>query len=292
MRRELRILAPGDEAALERFLASHADTTMFLRGNLREAGLVDRGEPFQCTYAAAFEEGAVVGVAGHSWGGNLLLEAPVALPEVARLAAGRSGRAVTGLVGRYAQVCAGRAALGLEDARTSLDSREQLMALDLDALCVPEALASGRVRTRAPRDEELELLHRWRMAYEQETLGTPDGAELESKAREMIELYQREGRHWVLEADGEALAYTAFNARLPDCVQVGGVFTPPDGRGRGRARAAVAGSLLEARAGGATRSLLFTQETNRAAQAAYRALGYERVGDYGLLLFAEPQHPR
>jgi predicted GNAT family acetyltransferase len=34
------------------------------------------------------------------------------------------------------------------------------------------------------------------------------------------------------------------------------------------------------------RSILFTEEENRAAQAAYRALGYERVGDYGIVTFA------
>jgi predicted GNAT family acetyltransferase len=35
--------------------------------------------------------------------------------------------------------------------------------------------------------------------------------------------------------------------------------------------------------------VLFTETDNHPAQAAYRALGYERVGDYGMLLFAEPQ---
>ncbi len=90
----------------------------------------------------------------------------------------------------------------------------------------------------------------------------------------------------MLEAEGRPVAYTAFNAVLPDCVQVGGVFTPPAERGRGLARCAVAGSLLAAREGGTRRSVLFTQDDNHAAQSAYRAIGYELVGDYGLVLFA------
>jgi predicted GNAT family acetyltransferase len=51
----------------------------------------------------------------------------------------------------------------------------------------------------------------------------------------------------------------------------------------------VAGALLAARERGVARSILFTGVENRAAQAAYRALGYERIGDYGLVLFESPQ---
>jgi predicted GNAT family acetyltransferase len=72
-------------------------------------------------------------------------------------------------------------------------------------------------------------------------------------------------------------------------VQVGGVWTPPARRGRGYARAAVAGSLLDARARGVTRGVLFTAQENRPAQRAYEALGFQVVGDYGLLGFSEPQ---
>src|SRR5438552_2962199 len=79
-----------------------------------------------------------------------------------------------------------------------------------------------------------------------------------------ILLLQAQGDHWLLEDRGEPLSYTAFNARLPDIVQVGGVWTPPALRGRGYARCAVAGSLLEARAGGARRAILFTSSASAA----------------------------
>ena len=79
--------------------------------------------------------------------------------------------------------------------------------------------------------------------------------------------------------------YSAFNAALPDCVQVGGVFTPPPLRGRGFGRAVVAGTLLLARERGVERSVLFTGPDNAPAQTAYRALGYRDIGDYGLVLF-------
>lgn len=59
-------------------------------------------------------------------------------------------------------------------------------------------------------------------------------------------------------------------------------------RGRGYARAAVAASLRLAQARGVKRSILFTAETNRAARRAYAALGYEVIGDFGLVLFNTP----
>src|SRR5439155_27320443 len=62
---DLRTLQPGDEAALDAFLARHAESSMFLRSNARAAGLVDRGEPLQATYVAAIEGGAIVAVVAH-----------------------------------------------------------------------------------------------------------------------------------------------------------------------------------------------------------------------------------
>ena len=66
----------------------------------------------------------------------------------------------------------------------------------------------------------------------------------------------------------------------------GGVFTPPDLRGLGFARACVAGSLVAARTAGVGRSVLFTPKENASAQAAYRAIGFRIVGEYGLVAFA------
>jgi len=208
---------------------------------------------------------------------------------VVRATVRASGRPIAGILGPHAQVCAAREALGLAAAAAGMDSKEDLFALELAALRVPEPLARGELRCRAPRDDELARLVEWRHDYGVETLGEPPGPRTRASSAEWIERYQREGRQWLLVAEGAPVAYSAFNAETPDCVQVGGVWTPPALRGRGYGRAVVAGSLLAARARGVARSVLFTETANRAAQAAYRALGYERVGDYGMVLFAEPQ---
>ena len=62
------------------------------------------------------------------------------------------------------------------------------------------------------------------------------------------------------------------------------IDTPPELRRRGYARAVVAASLLDARAEGAERSILFTPVENIPAQRAYEALGYRHIGDYRLFL--------
>jgi RimJ/RimL family protein N-acetyltransferase len=282
----VRALVPGDEQKLERFLLERPDTTLFLRGNLRAVGLVDDGERYQGSYAAAFENERIVGAAAHYWNGNVIVEAPCALSEVVGCAVGTSGRSVRGILGPWGQVVEARKGLGLGSAPTQLDSQEQLYAVDLASLQVPSALAEGRVRCRAPRRDELDLVTDWAIAYGRETLQEAEGPEQAESSRARIEAAQAEGRQWVLEAAGRPVAYTAFNAVLPDCVQVGGVFTPPALRGRGFARCAVAGSLIAAHKRGVRRSVLFTDGHNHPARSAYHALGYQQVGDYGLVLFA------
>jgi predicted GNAT family acetyltransferase len=90
----------------------------------------------------------------------------------------------------------------------------------------------------------------------------------------------------VLVQDETPVAYSVFNATLPDIVQIGGVWTPPESRGRGYARSVVAGSLLAAHQQEVRRAVLFANPANAAARAAYLSIGFEIVGDYGLVLLA------
>lgn len=286
----IRLLGAGDEGGLAAFFERYPDTTLFLQSNAAAGGLVDRGEPQQGSYAAAFDgAGAIVALACACWNGNVLVEAPTALGEVVRAAVSASGRAVSGVIGVEAQARAARRALGLEGAPAMLDSREDLFVLALDALRVPAALASGALRCGPSRDEELPTLAAWRHDYRVEAIRETPGAALRTKSEEEIALWHRLGRQFVLEHDGALVAYAAYNAETPACVQIGGVWTPPALRGRGYGRAVVAGALLAARDRGVARSVLFTPADNAPAQAAYRALGYQRIGDYALILFAEPQ---
>lgn len=273
----IRVLRPGDEAVLEAFLSGLSETSMFLRANARAAGLEDRGHPMQATYAAAFEDGRIRSVAAHCWNGVLLLQAPEELEAVSRAAMSASGRELKGIIGPATQVRAARDALGIRSPR--IDDVDRLYTLDLAALRVPAELT--RTRLRRPREEELAGLIDWREAFLLETKLAAPGPGLRDEAKSWIDLAEARGDHWVLESGGAVVAYTAFNARLPDIVQVGGVWTPPEQRGRGYARSAVAGSLLEAQKAGVRRAILFTNTAH--AARAYEAIGFQHAGGYGLL---------
>jgi len=285
---ELRLLRPGDEAALDTFLARHADTSMFLRSNARSAGLTDRGQPMQATYVAVLDGERIRGVAAHCWNGMVLVQAPDAAdaPAVAREAVRRSRRTVTGLSGPWSQVVAAREALGLGAAPTTKDSRDELYVLDLTRLVVPPELASGTLRCRHPTESELELLADWRVRFAVEALGATDGPELRQASTDDVRLQHDRGTDWLLLAGAAPVSYSVFNAMLPDIVQIGGVWTAPEFRGRGYARSVVAGSLLSARKQGIERAVLFADPTNEAARRAYLFLGFRIVGDYGLVLLA------
>ena len=286
---DVKTLSTGDETVLRDFLSPRVESSMFLLANAHAAGLVDRGEALQGTYVAAREEGRIVGVAAHFWNGMLVLQASdeTILETVARAALSRSRGDLRGLAGPRSQIDRALGRLDLRSRPTSCDTREMLYSLDLRELRVPEGLASGRFVCRPPFDGELELLARWRADFSIESLGLSKTPELESISRGEVERLHREKNQWVL-IDGERLvSYSGLNARLPDVVQVGGVWTPPDLRGRGYARCAVAGSLLAVEREGVARAVLFTDEENHAARAAYEALGFQVVGDYGLVIFSD-----
>jgi len=257
---EVRLLGPGDEAALDAFLVAHADSSMFLRSNARAAGLVDGGQPLQATYVAALEDGRMVGVVAHCWNEMILVQAPAHV--------------------------AARAALGLATAPAVKDSRDELYALELDRLVVPPPLASGAVRCRHPAEHELVVLAQWRASFSVEALGASDALDLRRASQADVLLQHARAADWVLVRGETPVAYAVFNAMLPDIVQIGGVWTPPEFRGRGYARSVVAGSLVAAGKQGVARAVLFADPLNAAARAAYLSIGFAIVGDYGLVLFA------
>lgn len=286
-----RPLVLGDEETIRSFLAKHADTSMFLRSNLRTAGLVDEGAPYQGTWCGAFADGddpPLVAVAVHGWNGIVLVQANAGEREALGEAAFRAveataarGRTVRGIIGPYDQVTATRTALGLAERKAELENKEFLYALDLAKLVIPP----GVVHVRPTLATDLDLCAAWRVDYCQEAMGMTRG-EAESRARADVERTHARGDSFVLaDQAGTLVSYSAFNARVEDAVQVGGVWTPKEERGHGYGRAVVAGSLVLARALGVTRAVLFTGEWNTPAQKAYEAIGFERIGDFGLITF-------
>jgi hypothetical protein len=281
---ELRVLSASDAGTLHAFLEERRESSMFLRSNARRAGLVYGGEPFQMLYVGAFDESSLVGVVAHGWNGMICVQAPNQLEELVRYCTAESARTVKGFSGPAEQVRRARAAAGMSGVPTTLDDVEGLFALDLADLLVPAPLSSGAVECRTPRSDEVSILREWRVAYDIETLGAADSEETRARATTILDMQIADDVATVAVVDGQLVSLSALNAVLPDIVQIGGVYTPPALRSRGYAKASVAGSLMRARRDGAQRAVLFASRPD--AQRCYVALGFRRIGDYGLVLFA------
>jgi ribosomal protein S18 acetylase RimI-like enzyme len=282
----VRLLTPQDQPQLEAFLHRHSAAAMILRSNLAKGGIHDGTQPYQGRYAGAFEDGHIAGVAALYWQGMLAVYAPRQAGALALLAA--EGRRIAGILGPWQQALDAQEALGLDGAHHRLRSREALMGLPLAELKIPAPLLQGqKLQCRPATPDDQALLHDWRLAFAAETLGaTPSLAQAQECAADVAR-WIAEKNQFILTDDGRPVAGCCFNARLPDAVQIGNVWTPPQCRSRGYARAVVAGALDAARRQGATQAVLFTAEDNQAAITAYLAIGFKHIGDYAILLFAD-----
>jgi len=276
----LRVATADDLPALTAFLRRHEATSMFPLSNLAGAGLNGAG-PYGLR---VWVTGDVSGAIGLTNGGMLQPQ----WPGAADWAAARTvlaGAGVAGVIGPAGQVRPLVDALGLGSAEARLSSTEPGFVLDLKDLIVPE----GPGVLAGLEAAEPAVLYAWRADYLTGVTGTPPDRAAELGQRD-IEQFRAAGRHRLLLEDGAPVAMCGFNAVLPDVVQVGGVYVPPDLRGRGRARRVVALHLAEARARGVGRARLFAVSDQ--AARAYRAIGFEPADPVGLVLFADPHQVR
>lgn len=277
----IREATPHDRAALETLLLRRLDGAMFPLTNLRTHGLGQGGFASDHRHATRFWfVGNDTMVALTQEGMLMALLDPAC--DLTGLRAALAGMTVTGAVGPAQSIRPALRALRLQDQPARLDEDEPGFALDLCDLQVPDlAGATLAPALAAPRD----LLTAWRAAAMVETQGmSPD--EAPATASEQVEAWLVADTHRVLLHDGQPVALTGFNARLPEIVQVGGVYTPPSLRNRGHARTAVALHLAEARSAGASRAVLFA--ATPAAARAYRAIGFQPAADVSLILFRDP----
>jgi uncharacterized protein len=278
----VRLAQPGEEDQIDAFLAQHADSSLFLRSFLARGGLVDEGKPLQGTYAIALTGGQVVGVAMHTWNGIIYLQAPESTAALVRMAVGTTGRPLVGLGGPWSQVEAAHVGLGAPAVQRR--SPEGLFALNLSDLIAPAPLTGCSVSCRLAEERDLGMLRDWRFDYEVECTGLPSQDATRAFAARAIEGHVARGEAFLLELDGIPVSLCTHNARVRDNVQVGGVWTPPELRGRGYARRVVAGALQVAEQEGVRRAVLFTE--NPAARRSYEALGFRQVGEFGVIVLA------
>ncbi|WP_299151928.1 GNAT family N-acetyltransferase [uncultured Tateyamaria sp.] len=272
----LRRAGRDDAAAIERFLSGHAETSMFLRSNLAAHGIGDSTARAATDFVIAQDAEGIKAVFGITRAGYVLVQMPNPVPEIPILQHMWAGRAVMGLTGVPHQVAAMLTALGLEQRVPALDDNEPLYTLALGDLAVP------RVVVHPPTPADHTLLAGWFAAYGRETGTAFTDAEAQERATRAVETAGTR----LLKVEDRPVAMTAINAKVSDMVQVGGVFVPPALRARGYGRHVVAGHLQEARDAGMSRAILFA--ANAAAARAYEAIGFTRIGDYRIVMYANP----
>lgn len=280
----IRPVRPDEESALQAFLASHAATSMFLRGNLAEFGLDGPPHPHRTTFWRWPADGPIRAAFGRTQSGMLLCQAPGEDAAITDFAQALHGQAVTGASGEAGQIDRLIAALSLPTTDALANHREPLFHLNLDRL---PAAPPGAPALRRPVAADLPLLTGWFAAYLRDTgiaPPDPDRAAAETAARARAALDGAPLR--LLQGPDGPLAMASLNARAADMIQVGGVYVPAPLRGRGLGREVTRALLAEARTEGARWAVLFANNT--AAARAYQSIGFAQIGWYRILLLKGP----
>lgn len=279
----IREAGQADRKALEAFFLAHIDVAMFPMSNLRAHGIGKNDFASVHSNSARYwlVEPDIRGVISVTRNGMILAVLPGGA-DLAALPTALAGMTISGAVGEAVATRKVLATLGLGNWATRRDKNEPGFSLSLLDLVTPDASDAKLL----PACQDLrDMLIDWRAAYDQELLGIPL-EKAKTAAEEEVSAFIQAGSHRILLHGGKPVAMTGFNARLPEIVQIGGVYVPPDLRGRGHARLAVAMHLLEARAQGVRRAVLFA--ATEAAARAYRCIGFKETGSMALVLFDGP----
>ncbi len=278
----MRRATEAGRPAIEAFLRHHVVHAMFPLSNLATYGMADE-QDYSMRFWLAETGGRITGILSTTRAGTVMPCLPDA--DVAAAAPVLSGQQVLGIIGPRLQVRGIEAAVGLTQAPRNLDHDEPHLRLDLTRLTIPDGPGQIVPIAEAPPA----TLYDWMEDYQRTVLGTPPG-EARARARQSHQTFCTRKSHVVLMDGDMPLAMTGFNAQLPEVVQIGGVYTPPDKRGQGYARRALALHLAQARNAGVGQATLFA--SSDMAVRSYRSIGFDQIGDWTLLLFDGPQECR
>ena len=276
-----RLAQIDDLPRIDTFLSQHIQTSMFPLANLRDYGL--RGPDPRAVNIWMLDDDprALLAMTNE---GMVLPQCPdCSDQELVDAIDLIRGRKLFGVAGEATQTRRIMRLAGWENRQATLNSDEPSFTLDLDQLILPDTTGAELVPLG---DLDREVTENWRRDYLIEVMEFPANRARKYAARD-YESYAKRDSHRVLIIRGRPVAMTGFNVRLPQVVQIGGVYTPPDLRGRGYARLAVALHLQEVRSGGATRAVLFA--ASEAAVRAYKAIGFQPAGHFSLILFNNPE---
>jgi len=282
----IRKLKLDDKTALEIFLKKHADTSMFLRSNLRHSGIGYQDKPFHGDYFASFDHsGHINGVLAHYWNGNIMMQSPDLdiLTSLVDVFKNSMSRGIAGILGDESQANLVINRLGLSEANYDINYPDGLYTIELHNFTPTLNINNPHYEMLPAKNCDKELLFEWLSSYHVEALGAdPSNNILMERIRHEVNSTMEGNDRFVLKVQGNPVCLCGFNAKLPDIVQIGPVWTPVKDRNNGYARILLALCLIEAKISGVNRAVLFTN--NPAAIRAYQSLGFKKTGEYRLAI--------
>jgi GNAT superfamily N-acetyltransferase len=273
----MRRATPSDRPVIEAALRERLVTSMFPLSNLAQHGMDGAHDRSMSFWIADRTDGPPDIIAKTREG--MVMPSCVGTPW-SEAAAAMAGIEVIGVIGATPQARPLIRALALDGVATDLNADDPQFTLDLRDLVVPDG--EGQLIRLAAADRH--LMTSWRRDFLCEAMSM-DHAKAGAQAEADIEKHLATDAYRVLIGPDGPCAVTGFNAEFETMVQIGGVYTPPPLRGRGYARRAVALHLAEARESGARSATLFAFGED--AARAYRAIGFQWVGEWTLFLTAE-----
>ncbi|HAT8648939.1 TPA: GNAT family N-acetyltransferase [Legionella pneumophila] len=278
------------EKELMSYLKQYKKTTMFMMSNLSNSGLEFHQKPFHGEYFVSFDKNSNInGALAHYWNGNVMMQTDdlVILNALVDAFKAQKTRPIAGILGEDTQAKATMVQLNLEDLPYAINIQEQLFSLNLQQMTFPKQDDLRRYKLKPLIECDQHLIKRWLIDYHIEALGADaHDPSLNEQIEHEIQDIQINQNRWILFVNNNSVSLCGFNARLPDMVQIGPVYTPKNLRNKGYARLGLALCLEQAKSEGAEQAILFTNE--QPAIKSYQSIGFQNIGVYRLALLKKP----
>jgi predicted GNAT family acetyltransferase len=151
---------------------------------------------------------------------------------------------------------------------------------------IPVAKVPGSFRHSDERHRD--IIFRWLAAFNAEALGETDTSRLEGQVARYIAPGVTGMYLW---EDGGPVSMAASMRPTPNGVVIGGVYTPPELRGRGYASACVAALSQQMLDAGKKWCCLYTDLANPTSNHIYQAIGYEPLRDSAMYRLNNLEEP-
>jgi ribosomal protein S18 acetylase RimI-like enzyme len=280
----IRHITASDLGRVRAFLESHVDTSLFLLSTLASLGPQLSPHLNSGNFRVIEEQGAVVAVFCLTRRGNLLVQAGgrADLAEHIFEACKTEPIEVRGVVGEWATAEALWMLLRADPRFEPTHNIKDVLYSSMLREPPPGGGRSLNVHTLDAAD--FVQWERLNTAYFAE-LNLPVQATLDQRQTDFMTRI-RSGLWWgAFDDRHELVSIASINAVYGSIAQVGGVYTRPDSRRNGLARTVLQLLMEESHDRlGFEKLVLFTGEGNTAARGLYESLGFEAVGEFGLLL--------